>query len=128
MSWYGTTACGVRAGKAVKAKRRRAHEQAATPDGGERIDLDEVYARDRMNGCCICKLPVPREQASLDHVVALANGGSHTLANVKLAHKRCNSKKGDRVGPRKKGLRRTGFKPRPRPALPTHDDDGTEIF
>ena len=31
---------------------------------------------------------------SLDHIVALANGGTHTLGNARLAHCRCNSMKG----------------------------------
>jgi 5-methylcytosine-specific restriction endonuclease McrA len=127
-AWFNTTQAGLKAKQAVHSKRRRARVQAATPEGADRIDLDDVYARDRVTGCCICKLPVPREQASLEHEIALANGGAHTLENVKLAHKSCNSAKGDRVGPRKKGLRRTAFKRRDPEPLPTHDEDGEEIW
>lgn len=35
---------------------------------------------------------------SLDHVVPLSLGGSHTPENVRLAHVRCNSAKGNRGG------------------------------
>ena len=128
MSWYGTTASGAKAKLAVHGKRRRLREKAATPAGAEPVDLDVVYARDRVTGCCICKTFVPREQASLEHVVALVNGGAHTLENVKLAHGRCNSEKGKRVGAKKRGLRRTGFKPKAREPLPTHNEEGEEFF
>lgn len=33
---------------------------------------------------------------SIDHVVALANGGAHSWSNVKLAHRFCNSIKSDK--------------------------------
>jgi hypothetical protein len=33
---------------------------------------------------------------TVDHVVALSNGGAHSQANAKLAHLVCNSRKGDR--------------------------------
>src|SRR5699024_1800165 len=32
---------------------------------------------------------------SIDHVIAIANGGMHSWENVKLAHHRCNSLKSD---------------------------------
>lgn len=38
---------------------------------------------------------------SVDHIVALANGGTDTLDNIKLAHRRCNSKKSDSPVPQK---------------------------
>lgn len=127
MAWFGGTQAGKKAKLAAHSKRRSEREKAAHVEGAESFTLDDVYARD--NGYCyLCSLPVIRKRASMEHVVALANGGLHTLENVRLAHKRCNSKKGARSGPRKKGLRRTGFKPKSRPALPTHDDDGSEIF
>jgi 5-methylcytosine-specific restriction endonuclease McrA len=33
---------------------------------------------------------------TLDHVVAIANGGEHSMANGQLAHKHCNRMKSDR--------------------------------
>jgi len=43
------------------------------------------------NGAYVAGLNHPSE----DHVIPLANGGTHTWDNVKLAHKRCNSLKND---------------------------------
>jgi 5-methylcytosine-specific restriction endonuclease McrA len=33
---------------------------------------------------------------TVDHIIPLARGGSHTWDNVQLAHHLCNSLKGDR--------------------------------
>ena len=53
----------------------------------------EVYARDG-GRCHICAEPVPRDQASLDHLVPISAGGEHSMANVSLAHRACNSRRG----------------------------------
>ena len=37
-----------------------------------------------------------RNYPSVDHVIAVANGGTHTWNNVRLAHKHCNSMKSDK--------------------------------
>lgn len=61
----------------------------------ERIDPQVVYARD--HGICqLCQEPCTLEDASIDHVIPLSKGGPHTYANITLAHKRCNSRKGNR--------------------------------
>jgi len=44
--------------------------------------------------CAICHGEVTRADWSLDHVVPLSEGGLHTIDNVVLAHKRCNSWRG----------------------------------
>jgi 5-methylcytosine-specific restriction endonuclease McrA len=36
--------------------------------------------------------------ATIDHIVPLAAGGDDTKANVQLAHRRCNTRKGARGG------------------------------
>jgi 5-methylcytosine-specific restriction endonuclease McrA len=93
--------------KANRAKRRALREQAA--DVGAHIDRDAIYARDG-GYCYLCKLHVARELATFDHVIALAEGGTDDEDNVRLAHRGCNSKKGDDplVGPKPKrpGVRR----------------------
>jgi 5-methylcytosine-specific restriction endonuclease McrA len=122
-AWFGTTRTGQKAAQAVKSKRRQLREKNAERIEGEDVSLDAIFARD--NGLCsICRLPVVRGQASLDHVIPLSEGGSHTEENVRLAHKRCNSKKGAKTGPKKKGLRRRSFKPKPKPKPP----DDPEMF
>lgn len=44
--------------------------------------------------CAICRGEVTRETWSLDHVVPLSKGGAHTYANVVLAHRSCNVRRG----------------------------------
>jgi 5-methylcytosine-specific restriction endonuclease McrA len=80
--------------KANKNARRRARAFGAT----EVEEIDSYFVRQRDNELChLCGRWVSVHDASLDHVVPLAKGGQHTLDNVKLAHKVCNSKKGDRL-------------------------------
>lgn len=80
-------------------KARRARETTTSVEVFTRI---AVYERDGWV-CGICKATVDPElkhpdpmSASLDHVVALSNSGTHTLDNVQCAHLRCNIQKGNR--------------------------------
>lgn len=81
-------------------RRRALKRQAST---GEPVRLAEIRERDR-NCCHLCgkrvsDKPWPHPLSpSLDHVVPLTKGGSHDPANVKLAHLRCNTAKGNRGG------------------------------
>lgn len=70
----------------------------------ELIDRDLVGARDSWK-CGICRRKVNqalayphRRSASLDHVVPLSQGGSHTYANVRISHLGCNHARGNRGG------------------------------
>ena len=126
-AWFGTTAAGKKAKLAVHSKRRRVREQAATPEGDAGIDRMAIFHAH--NGLCVrCKLPVPEEDFELDHVEPLSRGGLHTAGNLAPIHPKCNQRKGNRGGPRKKGLRRTPFRKKAPPPLPTHTDDGEEFF
>lgn len=69
----------------------------------ESISRLKVYERDEWI-CGLCGLPVdPRLRhpdpmsASLDHILPISLGGSHTWGNVQLAHLHCNCSKGNRV-------------------------------
>jgi len=115
VTWFGGKEAGARATAARHGKRRRAREVAAQV-GAAPLTLDEHYAA--AGGrvyCAVCKLPVPREQASLEHIQPLAAGGAHSAANTAVSHKACNSAKGARTAPRRKGLRRTPLWRKPRP-------------
>lgn len=113
MAWYGTSKNRSKA--AANSARRRQREAT-----DETIDRDEIWQR--ANGIChLCKLPVPRERFHVEHVIPLSAGGTNTADNLAPAHPRCNLKKGSRVGPRKNGLRRTAWRPKPKP-LDVPDD------
>jgi 5-methylcytosine-specific restriction endonuclease McrA len=52
----------------------------------------EIWERD--HGLCgICQHPADPTNWHLDHIIPLAKQGSHTRANVQVAHPRCNMKK-----------------------------------
>lgn len=74
---------------AKKIKRKRAHRGVAV----SAINREAVAQRDGWM-CSICGKRVTRETWSLDHVVPLALGGSHTYGNVTLAHRSCNCRRG----------------------------------
>lgn len=67
----------------------------------ESIDPIKVFERDRWR-CHMCKRPTPRalrgsyapNAPELDHIVSLAEGGSHTWGNVACACRECNGLKG----------------------------------
>lgn len=62
----------------------------------ERFALDEIYERDE-HICHLCGLLADRSEASIDHLTPVSLGGLHTRANVKLAHRSCNARKGNRM-------------------------------
>lgn len=87
-------------GPLVDARRRMLIGQATK---GDLFASAEVHERDQWT-CGLCQLPVdpglawPHPMsASVDHILPLSQGGSHTLANVQCAHLSCNSRKCDRV-------------------------------
>lgn len=82
--------------------RRRAQKKATS--SGEPVLLSEIAERDEWR-CHLCGVDVDPEVSwphpmspSLDHVVPLSLGGPHAPENVRLAHLRCNSAKGNRGG------------------------------
>lgn len=99
----GADACrrqfNVDRGAAYRAMRRAKTRGALV----EKFHPDEVFVRDAWV-CGICELPVDRSlrwpepgSPSLDHVVPLASGGSHTRENTQCSHLYCNSVKGARL-------------------------------
>lgn len=83
-------------GKSAKAARDSARFALTRgAPNAERFTLDEIYERDGRI-CHLCSKPVERQQATMDHVIPVTKGGPHTRANVKLAHRGCNTRKGNR--------------------------------
>lgn len=75
--------------KAKKIRRKRAQESTRVVP----VNRELVAERDGWR-CAICGKRVTRKTWSLDHIVPLARGGSHTYENVTLAHLRCNIARG----------------------------------
>lgn len=105
---YCSTACKHKAKvrrKGHSRVRQRCRHYGVSYEPG--ITLEKVYERD--GGVCkICGKPTDWTDRSwsehfgplyptIDHIVALANGGCHTWGNVQLAHAICNSYKRDLV-------------------------------
>lgn len=76
------------------ANRRRATIVAATV---EQVDYAGIIERDGML-CHLCKAEIPGlEELHFDHVVPIARGGEHSMANIKPAHATCNLRKHDKL-------------------------------
>lgn len=59
------------------------------------VPIQLIYDRD--NGIChLCDQPVPRSEASRDHVRPKSLGGRLDFDNIRLAHASCNSRRGSR--------------------------------
>jgi hypothetical protein len=62
--------------------------------GAVRKQLHQIWTRD--GGICwICKGPVELADASRDHFLPRSKGGKNNIENLKLAHKSCNSRRGN---------------------------------
>lgn len=98
--------CKKRSGNFDRGNHRhRARKHGVPYESG--ITLKKVWKRN--NGICqICGKPCDWSDRSwneycgplypsIDHVVAMANGGGHIWSNVQLAHMMCNSEKGDSI-------------------------------
>ena len=98
-AWYAENKHDVNK-KGVERRRRdgtqNAHYYAQRSAGKvERVSLDVLFERDK-GICSLCHDRVKRSDASRDHVVPLSRGGDHSYQNCVLAHRRCNSRKGNR--------------------------------
>jgi len=89
---------GKRVGSNPYKRRMRIEVNSHTYD--RTVTLDAVFARHH-GICCECGRKTVRSksytplQATLDHVIALNNGGTHTWDNVQLLCSQCNSEKRD---------------------------------
>jgi 5-methylcytosine-specific restriction endonuclease McrA len=75
------------------ARRRALMAQAAI---GETVDRAAIILRDR-GACYLCGRQPRGGQQTLDHVIPLARGGIHDPSNLRVACRRCNSRKGDKL-------------------------------
>jgi len=76
------------------------------------IDRRAIYDRDR-GFCGICGLVVPFQQMHLDHVIPEKLGGKTEPDNLRVAHARCNIRRGaeQRTEYRQAGISRSAWLP-----------------
>lgn len=84
--------CSRRCLERATDRRRELRKRVAE---SEPYTLLEIAERDRWR-CWLCGGRVARAIASIDHVQPISLGGADTRANVRLAHHRCNSRRGNR--------------------------------
>lgn len=79
---------------------RRAIVRGATGPA-DRFTVHDLIARDG-NTCGICGEPIEGTRyphpmsASIDHIIPISRGGTHTLTNARPTHLRCNIARGNR--------------------------------
>lgn len=89
------------AAQRAKTNRRRNRRRAlAAGNDHESYTMAQVAERDEY-ACMICLTSIDMQLSgrdpmgpSIDHIIAIVNGGPDTLTNVQLAHMSCNSRKG----------------------------------
>lgn len=94
-------ACNLKNTRRRGKQTRRARKAAAFV---EVVEPEVVFTSDDYE-CCCCKRKVRayssdgdwhEDRATVDHIIALANGGKHAYSNVQTLCHRCNSSKGAR--------------------------------
>lgn len=95
----GVRFCSLRCARRAGRDRRRAAQRAAYVAD---VNRKAIYERDKWK-CQLCGKRIDRNAvvpqylaATIDHVIPLANGGTHEPANVQAAHYICNVAKGSR--------------------------------
>ena len=95
----------------IYRKHNRTHHALKHTTQAEPINEKIVYLRDGWK-CQICKKRVDKEFkwpdpmfASLDHIIPLSKGGTHTYNNVQLVHLKCNLRKYNNIVPHGEQMR-----------------------
>jgi len=88
-------------GRASKLKSKALRRSRKRTTAIESIDPMDICERDGWK-CYLCGIETPKylrgthkdNAPEIDHIISLANGGSHTKDNVACSCRRCNNKKG----------------------------------
>jgi hypothetical protein len=84
-------------GKATRRRSRFNRRAREAKVEGVFTREDDARLRQKQKKCHICgKRFSKRDPATLDHVIALADGGRHDPSNIALAHRSCNQRKNKR--------------------------------
>lgn len=112
-NWYCNGICKATMKKEKQKTYKRLREAKAKKNGKIEwnISLEKLMQRDD-NICKICGRQVDIEDyyytnegyfiagnnyPSIDHIIPLAKGGTHTWDNIQLAHRHCNTIKNDKI-------------------------------
>lgn len=82
----------------IRSRRKRNGRKAqngmnASPKRRQRIRSTLWKQQDGL--CALCNEPMTEADASIDHIVPQAHGGSGVMTNLRLAHTWCNVKRAD---------------------------------
>jgi len=99
--WYNTK------GREYARRWKKAHPEQCTESttqyrarllGAYTEPVDRTAIIDRDGGICyMCGNSPKGWQLTLDHVIPLVRGGSHTPSNLRVACRSCNARKGDKL-------------------------------
>ncbi len=102
---YCSHDCYLQSDQAKLIKRQGRHRRRARMHNArvEAIDPSKIAKRDKYK-CHICRRRVNMNldvqdsySPTMDHLIPISLGGDHTYANIRLAHRICNSRKGNRA-------------------------------
>lgn len=93
---FCSSQCADRFGNRIERVRHRSNKRS-----GERFSATGIYERDGWH-CRLCGEIVDRslpclhpDAPTIDHIIPISRGGKHIRANVQLAHRKCNVRKGN---------------------------------
>lgn len=96
--------CRAKHERAMLHRNKQIYKARLRRSKSERFLRQEIYERDQWR-CGICRKEINQElpypdpmSASIDHIMPVSLGGSHTRANVRASHLLCNKRRGARVG------------------------------
>ena len=102
---YCSNDCYRQSDQGKLIKRQARHRRRARMHNAqiEQIDPLVIAKRDKYK-CHICRKRVNMDldiqdnySPTMDHLIPISLGGDHTYANIRLAHRICNSRKGNRA-------------------------------
>jgi 5-methylcytosine-specific restriction endonuclease McrA len=102
---YCSKHCYLTSPEGIATRKHNEHKRRARFYGAkvETVDPLVVALRDKYK-CHICRKRVnmnldckDKYSATMDHLVPISLGGDHSYANIRLAHRICNSRKGNRA-------------------------------
>ena len=83
--------------KAIQAAKKPPRQEKRHDRNKSKINRrvrDRLW-RSQQGNCKWCGEPVPKEEATLDHIVALSRGGGNGTDNLCMACKDCNNRRGN---------------------------------